>query len=231
MKHCVITGANRGIGLELVRTYLARDEWHVHACCREPDKAEALRDLVPANLGRITLHRLEVTDQKAVEALARDLSDLPFGLLINNAGIKGGEHQALNDMDYDAWAETLTVNTIAPFRVTEALLPSLRRTPGAMVATISSQLGAMSLRGADRYAYRSSKAAVNKVMQGMAEDLRGDGITCVLFHPGWVKTDMGGENAEILAGESATGIAQTLDRLTLTDSGGFFKWNGEKHEW
>ncbi|SNY91767.1 NAD(P)-dependent dehydrogenase, short-chain alcohol dehydrogenase family [Cohaesibacter sp. ES.047] len=231
MKQCVITGSNRGVGFELVRSYLSRGDWHVHACCREPEKADALRELVTGSLGRITLHSLEVTDPASVEKLANDLSDAPIDLLINNAGIMGGDHQELDNMDFEAWAEAFAVNAIAPFRVAQALLPALRRASGAKIATISSQLGALNYKSTNRYAYCSSKAAVNKTMRIMAEQLRDDEITCVLFHPGWVKTDMGGQNAELHADESAGGIARTLERLTLADTGCFFKWNGEPHVW
>lgn len=231
MKTCVITGSNRGIGLELVRSYLHREDWHVHACCREPERADALREAVTSHLGRITLHKLDVADPQSVAALAKDLGGAPVDLLINNAGVKGGAHQTLEDMDFEDFTETLAVNTVAPLRVTQALLPSLRAAKSAQVVTISSQMGALSRPSAGVFAYRTSKAAVNKLMQGVAEELRADGIACILFHPGWVKTDMGGAHADITPKESAEGIAATIGKLTLKDTGGFFKWNGERHDW
>ncbi|PLW75883.1 SDR family oxidoreductase [Cohaesibacter celericrescens] len=231
MKHCVITGSNRGVGLELVKAYLSRDTWHVHACCREPEKADALRELVTSNLGRITLHSLDVTNAVLVQKLGEALSGQPIDLLINNAGIMGGDRQTLGDIDYDAWAHTLAVNTIAPMRIAQTLLPGLRAASNAKIVTISSQLGALSYISTGKYAYNSSKAAVNKVMKTLALELKDEGITCVLFHPGWVQTDMGGPSADITPCESAQGIADTTDRLTIADTGGFFKWNGETHPW
>ena len=171
LKNCVITGANRGVGLALVRTYLEQGGWHVHACCREPEKADALRALVTAHLGFITLHTLEVTDQASVDKLAGSLEGVPIDLLINNAGIKGGDKQSRSNMDYAAWAEVFAVNAMAPLRVSEALLPSLKAAKGAKIATISSQMGAICHKGTGQYAYRSSKAAVNKVMSIFAQEV------------------------------------------------------------
>ena len=231
MKHCVITGANRGVGLALVADYLDKGDWHVHACCRQPEKADALRELVTSHLGRITLHTLDVLDQAEVDKLADVLKDQPIDLLINNAGIMGSEHQSRSDMDYEAWAETFAVNAMAPLRVTEALLPRLKAAEGAKIATISSQMGAICHKGTGQYAYRSSKAAVNKVMSILAQEVAADGLTCILLHPGWVQTDMGGAQADITPKESARGIAATIDKATHKDNGSFFKWNGEPHGW
>ena len=231
MKHCVITGSNRGIGLELVKSYLARDGWHIHACCRSPEKAENLRSLVTENLGRMTLHALEVTDAASVQQLSARLGNIPIDLLINNAGIMGGDKQTLSNMDFDAWADTLAVNSIAPMRVAQALLPNLRAAKGAKLVTISSQMGSLARKSTGFYAYRSSKAAVNKVMQVMAEEVRADSITCIVMHPGWVKTDMGGDAADITVEESASGIAKVIDALTIEETGSFLTWEGEQHPW
>ncbi|WP_316858760.1 SDR family oxidoreductase [uncultured Cohaesibacter sp.] len=230
MKQCLITGANRGIGLELARSYLRRG-WHIHACCRNPQKAGDLHQLVADNLGKVTLHSLDVTKDVAVAALAETLKGKPIDLLINNAGIKGSDRQSLDDVDYGEWAEVFAVNTMAPLRVVQALLPNLKASDNAKIVTISSQLGALSYPGGGRYVYRSTKGAVNMVMTLLARDLKPEGITCLLFHPGWVKTDMGGEQADITARESAEGIASTTDNMGLKDTGRFLKWNGESHDW
>lgn len=231
MKHCVITGSNRGIGLELVRAYLSRPDWHIHACCREPERADALRELVTKHLGRLTLHKLDVTHQPSLDAMAARLGGQGIDLLINNAGVLGGSHQALGDMDFDGWAEVFAINSMAPMRVSQTLLPHLRASGTAKIVTISSQLGAMSYQSKGRYAYRSSKAAVNMVMKQMALDLKADGIACILFHPGWVQTDMGGAEADITPEASATSIADVIDRLSLADSGTFLNWTGVPHAW
>ena len=231
MQHCVITGSNRGIGLELVRAYLERKDWHIHACCRDPQKADALRDLVTANLGRITLHRLDVTDPVPMNETVDRLKNQPIDLLINNAGIMGQGSQSLDDMDYEAWAEVFAVNSMAPMRVVQSFLPSLRAAQNAKIVTISSQLGALSYRSDGRYAYRSSKAAVNMVMKMMAEELEPEGIACILFHPGWVQTDMGGAAADITPRESAQHMASVIDQITLSETGAFLNWDGKPHDW
>lgn len=231
MKQVIISGSNRGIGLELVRAYLTRPDWHIHACCREPERADDLRQLVTSHLGRITLHKVDVTDQASLDALINRLEGRAIDLLINNAGILGGSRQSLEEMDYDAWAEVLAVNTIAPMRVTQSLLPNLRAADGARIVTISSQLGALSYQSKGRYAYRSSKAAVNMVMKQMADELKPEGILCMLFHPGWVQTDMGGAEADITPQDSARQMADVIDCLTIKDTGSFLNWTGKPHDW
>ncbi|WP_114007681.1 SDR family oxidoreductase [Cohaesibacter intestini] len=235
MKHCIITGSNRGIGLELTRAYLDRPDWHIHACCRAPEKADDLRQLVTNHLGRVTLHKADVTDQASLDAMAGRLEGQAIDLLINNAGIMGGDRQSIDDMDYDAWSHVFAVNSMAPMRVVQSLLPNLkaaaRETDGAKIVTISSQLGALSYQSKGRYAYRSSKAAVNMVMKLMAADLKPENIACILFHPGWVQTDMGGVEADITPQDSARQMADVIDRLTLEDTGSFLNWTGDPHDW
>jgi len=191
METVLITGANRGIGLELTRQYLKK-QTRVLATCRSPEAARSLSELQKSNPETLRLFPLEVTDEHSVKALSESIRGEAIDVLINNAGISGGEHQDIQDMDYSRWALTFAVNTIAPFRVTVALLDNLRRSRRPRVITLSSQLGSM-LRPTftGNYAYRSSKAAVNKVMQGLAVDLRPENIIVCPVHPGWVQTDMG----------------------------------------
>jgi len=231
METVLITGANRGIGLELTRQYLKKQA-RVLAACRTPETAQSLSELKHSNPETLQVYPLEVTDEHSVKTLAESVRIETIDVLINNAGISGGEHQDLKEMDFSRWALTLAVNTISPFRVTVALLDNLRRSRKPRVITLSSQLGSM-LRetSAGYYAYRSSKAAVNKVMQGLAVDLRPENIIVCPVHPGWVQTDMGGSKADLTVGESASGLIRLIDRLKLSDSGHFLKWNGEEHPW
>jgi NAD(P)-dependent dehydrogenase (short-subunit alcohol dehydrogenase family) len=226
--HILITGANRGIGLEFVRQYAAAGET-VHACCRDPGKAAELK----AVAGDVHVHALDVTDQASVDRLAAELKDAALHLLINNAGVYGGrDGQSLETMNFDAWAEVLAINTIAPLRVIKAFLPHLRKAGrGAKVMTISSQMGSFSRPAPGSIAYRSSKAAVNKVMQLVALDLGKDSIIACPLHPGWVRTDMGGQGADIDVEQSVAGLRQTINRLTHKDSGRFFQWDGKALEW
>ena len=230
MPSVLITGANRGIGLELVRLF-AQNAWRVFACCRAPEKAADLLQLAADFKGNMTVHSLEVTDSLSIDALAQSLKEETLDLLVNNAGIMGGERQGVQEMDFGAWEETFRVNTIAPFRIFQGFLPNLKRSSAPKVATISSQMGSLSRESAGAYAYRSSKAAVNKVMQTLACEMAMENFIITLFHPGWVKTDMGGAHADITASESAAGLYEKMSNLEPGDNGKFFIWNGEEHPW
>jgi NAD(P)-dependent dehydrogenase (short-subunit alcohol dehydrogenase family) len=155
----------------------------------------------------------------------------PVDVLINNAGIYGSRSDSSREVDLGTFAEVLAVNTIAPIRVARAFLPQLRQSTTPRILTISSQMGALSGSASGSIAYRTSKAAVNKAMQVVASDLRADGIAVAVAHPGWVQTDMGGGGADITAQESARGLVALIDRLTLTDTGQFFRWDGTTHPW
>ena len=229
METVLITGANRGIGFELTRQYLTRGA-QVIATCRDPDTAHDLQDMGVHN-DRLLIAPLDVRDQTSVDALAQTIDRKPLDIVINNAGVMGGDHQRLDDMDYDAWTETLETNTIAPFRVAAALVPNLKQTPRPRLITVSSQMGSLNRQSTGAYIYRSSKAAVNKVMQVMSLELRSDGIIVCPVHPGCVRTDMGGPSADISVEESVRGLTCLISRLTIEDSGKFFQWNGEEHAW
>jgi len=151
--------------------------------------------------------------------------------LINNAGVIGGDRQSVGDIDYAAWLSTFRVNTLAPMQLTTALKANLCRSTRPRVVTISSQMGALSRKSRGAFAYRSSKAAVNKVMQVLALEWEEDSIVCCLVHPGWVRTDMGGPKADIDVAESASGIVTLIDKLSMDETGKFFCWNGEEHAW
>ncbi|WP_186396018.1 SDR family oxidoreductase [Stappia sp. TSB10GB4] len=226
----VVTGANRGIGLELVRRFLADGAWRIHAACRAPESAMALADLAAGHPDRLTVHPLDVTDAGSVAAFAEALGEAPVDLLINNAGVLN-PHQALDDLDFATRERELQVNTLAPMRMAVALRSQLRRAANPRIVTISSQMGSLARPRGGSYAYRSSKAAVNKAMQGLAIDLEADGICVVVMHPGWVRTSMGGGSAEIDPQESAAGIFSVATRLSMADTGSFLQWNGEIHPW
>ena len=230
MSNVLITGSNRGIGLALTRLYAQRGDT-VFACCRTPTKADELQAL--ASNHSVDVVALDVGDEGSVAALASHLADTPIDILINNAGVKGGEpeQQTAVRMDFSAWAEAFNVNSMGPARVMQALLPALERSENPKVMNITSQLGALSLDLPFSLAYSASKAALNKFMRLAAIELKPQGIAIGLIHPGWVKTDMGGPGAQITPAESAAGIARVIDQLSLDNTGGFWKWNGSRHEW
>ncbi|MEM7077640.1 MAG: SDR family oxidoreductase [Pseudomonadota bacterium] len=229
MDSVLITGANRGIGLELAKRYAASGA-RVFATCRIPQQAQALRALA-ADAANVSVHALEVTDGAAVDALRAELADVSLDVLINNAGIMGGERQGVSDMDYAAWAEAFAVNTMAPFRLLAALRGNLQRASRPRAVTLSSQMGSLARKSAGAHAYRSSKAAVNKVMQVLALELQADGIIVCPVHPGWVRTDMGGQSASISVEESAQGLIDLIDGLEMAHSGRFWTWDGTEHPW
>ncbi len=228
MTTVLITGTNKGVGLELTKLYAGRGDT-VLACCRDPEAATELA----AVAGDVEVHGVVVGDDASVKTLSTVLGGRPIDLLINNAGTVGPDAAAQNSytMDFDGWADTFNVNTMGPVRVLHAVMENLKAAGAAKVMTVTSQMGALSLDVVMVHAYCASKAAVNKFMRLAAIDLKQDGIAVGLVHPGWVRTDMGGPNAELSAAESAAGVAAVCDQLSLENSGGFWKWTGETHDW
>ncbi len=228
MSTVLITGANRGVGLEMVKCYAARGD-KVLACCRAPAAATALQ----AVTGDVAIIELQVTDGASVAALSAALEGTTIDILINNAGALGPDYadQTAYTMDFDGFAEVFAVNSIAPVRTMQALLPNLRASANAKVVNITSQMGAIGLDMTMGYAYCASKAALNKFMKLAAIELGKEGINVCLIHPGWVKTDMGGPDADITAQQSAEGIVKTVDKLSAKTNGSFWKWNGDVHMW
>lgn len=225
MPTLLVTGANRGIGLALLRTFAA-EGWRIHACCRQPDKAKDLK----AVAGDIRVHRLDVTDGLRVAGLARELADEPVDILINNAGVYG-PRTGFGETDYDDWSKVLAVNTLAPLRLVERFVEHVGRSGRKLIVNVSSRMGSVSQNAGGAYVYRSSKAALNSVTKGLAADLAERGITVVAVHPGWVQTDMGGAGADISAETSAAGLRRVIDGLTPEDSGRFLNYDGEEIPW
>ncbi|MEI7875027.1 MAG: SDR family oxidoreductase [Alphaproteobacteria bacterium] len=223
MSTVLITGAARGLGLDFVKQYAARG-WRVHACAREPD---ALKGIA----GDVQAHRLEVTDYAAVAALARTLSGEAIDVLINNAGIAGREATVLGSIDPVVWRQTFEVNTLAPLMIAEAFVEHVARSQGRKLIAISSRLGSIGLADSGRYAYRASKAALNMEWKGLSKDLAGKGVICVVLHPGWVQTDMGGTAATLTIEQSVPAMVKVIDGLKPADSGRFLNYDGAELPW
>lgn len=232
MPTVLITGTNRGIGLEFVRQY-AMNGWRVHACCRNPASADALNRLAAQYPDRISIHALDVVDHPQIEQLAETLSTESIDLLINNAGVYPPTHgDAFGETDYDAWQYAFAVNTMAPLKMAEAFFRQVARSQIKTIVTITSKMGSIAdNRGGGSYIYRSSKAAVNIVMKSLSIDLSGKQITAILLHPGWVKTDMGGPGALISAEQSVAGMRRVIDNLKAEDSGKFYAFDGQIVPW
>ncbi len=223
-KTVLVTGANRGLGLEFARQY-AGAGWTVIATARSPESAPELNAL------GVRVMQLDVTDQASIDGLTRDLKGASIDLLINNAGIfpRSG---SLAETDFADVARTYEVNTIGPMRVTRALLPNLRSGEMKTVVSITSGLGSIADNTGGRfYGYRESKAALNMFTRSMAAELRDDGFTCVVISPGWVQTDMGGPEANLKPEESITGMRAVIAKLTPADTGTYWNYNGETMPW
>jgi len=223
MTTVVITGAGRGIGLALARSYVAAGATVIRTLRDPAASAEpALGEVLP----------LEVADAGSVAALAEALADRPIDVLINNAGIIGPQGPSSLDTDFDGFLDTLKINTLGPLRVTQALLPNLRLSKHApRVAIISSRMGSLSYAKSDDIAYRASKAAVNKIAQALATDLAPEGIAVASIHPGWVRTDMGGADADIDPVTSAEGVKAVIDGLSVANTGRFWNYDGTERAW
>ena len=219
MTTVLITGANRGIGLEFAKQYAAEGA-HVIACCRAPNKAEALNALAKTAGAEVMV--LDVTSPKSVAGLKSALAGRPIDIVINNAGVGGPRNEAKGTIDFDAWVETLKTNSVAPMLVSLALHDNLKAGKLKKLITITSMMGSIANHGGGAYAYRASKAAVNSVMHGLSKDWAKDGIVVGIYHPGWVKTDMGGEGATL---DIPTGARTSVMLATLPPegpSGGYF---------
>jgi NAD(P)-dependent dehydrogenase (short-subunit alcohol dehydrogenase family) len=226
MPTVLITGANRGIGLELARQYAA-DGWSVIATCRALKDAGELKKIK----GEMQIEVLEVSDQKQVKALAKKLKDVAIDVLLNNAGMLTG-YEAFGKTDTESWLQTLHVNTVAPLQIAEAFIEQVARSDQKKIVSITSGMGSIG-RGPDggAYAYRSSKAALNMVMATAANDLKSRKVSVAVISPGWVKTDMGGPSASITPKTSADGIRKVIAKLGTKTSGHFFNYSGEEIPW
>ena len=225
MTTILITGAGRGIGFELAKQALDKG-WKVIGSVRS---VEAQRQLAQ-ELPQMAVLNFDVTDHKAVEKVANAFHS-PIDILVNNAGIIGASPQSTLEMDFEGFAKTLEVNVLAPLKIVQTFLPLLRESVNPKIINISSKMGRMEFASSDRIAYRASKAALNKVTQGLATDLRGYGISVIAMHPGWVQSDMGGPSADITPAESAAGILNVAEELTIEDTGRFIDWDGTSRVW
>lgn len=231
MPSALITGASRGLGLEFARQYLA-DGWQVYAACRGPASASELRRLAGVNDDKLRILAMDVTDPPSIHEAAIELDGQAIDLLLNNAGIIGPRGQTIGNIDYEAWAEVLAVNTMGPMRVSEAFVEHVARSDRKLIVTLTSGMGSIADNSSGgSILYRSSKAAVNMVMRSLAIDLAPRGITCVVVNPGWVRTDMGGLNANLQPAKSVRALRRVIATLGPKQSGKFFNHTGREYPW
>lgn len=231
MSTVLVTGANRGLGLEFARQYAA-EGWQVIAACRAPDGATDLQRLAAESGGRIRILEMNVTDTASVRVAAAGLKGEAIDLLLNNAGVGGPPGQQLGSLDYAAWARVLDTNSLGPMRVVEAFLENVAKSRMKQIVTITSGMGSIEDNtSGGRYANRSSKAAVNMVMKSLSVDLAPRGISCVVMNPGWVRTDMGGSGGKLSPAESIRAMRSVIAALKPEDSGKFLNYTGKPYPW
>lgn len=228
----VVTGANRGLGLEFVRQLVARGE-SVIATTRSIEKADALR-AVGGQSGRVQVIALDVTDQESIAGLGSRVEAAggrAVDVLINNAGVSSTS-KSVTQLDAAEMQRVFMVNSIAPLLVSKALLPQLRLGARKRIVQITSQLGSIANNtGGSTYAYRASKSALNQLNRCLANELAPEGFTCLAVHPGWVRTDMGGPNAHLSPEESVRAILKTIDEATIANNGAFVNYDGATLPW
>lgn len=224
----LITGANRGIGLEFARQY-AEAGWKVIACCRDLKQATGLQELVNT-YPDIKTYALDVADFSAIEALAAELKDVKIDVLINNAGVY--PHSDLDHADPEQWLHAFKVNSMAPFKMATAFAPNLAVGQLKKLVTLSSKMGSLDDNtSGGSYIYRTSKVAANMVMKSLAIDLKPYGISVAALHPGWVQTEMGGPDALIDTRVSVSGLRNVIEHLNLANSGQFIAYDGKVINW
>jgi len=230
MTTVLVTGANRGLGLELVRQYAA-DGAQVIACCRDPQSADALGRIAKASDGRVRILPLDVADAESVATLKAVLDEEPIDILINNAGVGGPREQSAGKIDAGGWLAAFLVNAMAPVLIAQALHDNLVRGREKKLVAITSQLGSTANNGGGRYVYRSTKAALNNAMRGLSRDWAGEGIAVGIFHPGWVRTDMGGKGAPLTPDASVSGLRRRIAELSPATSGAYRDYAGAELPW
>lgn len=224
----LITGANRGIGLEFTKQY-AQDGWNVLACCRDIQHASTLQALSKTHVN-IRILSLDVENFAQIDALALQLKNEKIDVLINNAGVYPESN--LGDADTEAWLEAFKINSIAPLKMATAFAAHVANSELKKIATLSSKMGSMSDNtSGGSYIYRSTKTALNMVMKSLSIDLQPAGVAVVTLHPGWVLTDMGGSNALIDTQTSVAGLRKVIASLNMGNTGKFIAYDGKNIAW
>ena len=230
MSTVLITGTNRGIGLEFTKQYLARGD-RVIATCRDAAAATELSRLQDSN-ENLEVRQLDVASDASMQEFVKQLNGEAIDIFINNAGVYGPANVGFGEVDAQAWASVLHVNSIAPLILSQLLMPNLHLGKDKKMLYLTSKMGSIADNGGGgSYIYRSSKTALNSVIKSLSIDLAGDGFSAAVLHPGWVLTDMGGPNALIDTKTSVSGMLQVIDKLDQANSGSFFNYDGSIIPW
>lgn len=239
MPTVLLTGASRGIGLEFVRQYAA-DGWRIHACARDPDSAAGLQALAAQAAGNVIVHALDVSDFAAIDALARRLQGVPVDVLLNCAGWMGSRSadrggvsvDQFGNSDYAEWDTMFRVNSFAPMKMAEAFVGHVAAGEQRRIVSLTSRMGSIGDNSSGGYyAYRASKAALDAITRSQAIDLAKHGILAVVVHPGWVRTDMGGDKAPLEPATSVRAMRKLIAQLTPEKTGRFWNYDGKELPW
>ena len=230
MTTIMITGANRGIGLELVRQYCNRN-YQVIGTYRDETTSEELISM-SRNLDNLKVYSLDVSSDQSLKDFSSKLGETPVDIFINNAGVYGPRDSSFNNVDEKKWIPVFQTNAIAPLLLTQLIIDNLRNGSQKKLIYITSKMGSIDdNKSGGAYIYRSSKTALNSVVKSISVDLAKDGMKVALLHPGWVRTDMGGPNGLIDTTASVSGMTEVIDSLSQSDSGCFFNYDGSKIPW
>ncbi len=227
MKQILVTGANRGLGFEFVKQYLV-DGNYVIALSRKPEILQSLKDQLP---DRLKILSVDLTDFETLEKCATELQGERIDILINNAGVFG-EEQSFENINFESWQKVMQLNVFVPTKIVQTFLPHVLNGKDKKIINITSRMGSIDDNtSGGYYIYRSSKTALNMVTKSLAVDLGKHGVTVIAMHPGWVQTDMGGNNAPLQPEESISGIRKVIENLKNSQNGKFLEFSGMELPW
>lgn len=234
----LITGANRGIGLEFVKQLLQREDYYIIACCRTPEKADVLQQLQSTNESKITIHKLEMTSDADIESISKSVGQKPIDLLILNAGVHGERVQttkksrALGTLTRSDMMNVYNVNVVGAMLLVQALYENIKRSSRKQIIGMSTGYASISDCGSNTAVpYRCSKAALGMALQAVAKDADNGGVHTMLIAPGWVKTDMGGKDARLTPTQSVQQMLTVIDDYEKRNNGGFYLYSGDEFPW
>ena len=231
MKNILITGANRGLGLGLVKKYLENNE-KVFCTTRNISKSKELKLLKEKHTNSLEICELDLLDKDSPNILSNFLENEPIDLFINNAGVIGKSAQHFKSVSLDSWLEVLKVNLIAPLLITQSIIKNIEKSSEKKIYILSSKVGSIEdNKSGGMYVYRSSKTALNQIVKSLSIDLKPLGISVISLHPGWVRTDMGGLNALISVEESVNGMVGVISNTNIFNSGKFINYDGTEIPW
>ena len=231
MKNVLITGANRGLGLGLVKKYLENNE-KVFCTTRNISKSKELKLLKEKHTNNLEICELDLLDKDSPNILSNFLVNKPIDLFINNAGVIGQSAQHFKSISLNPWIEVLKINLIAPLLITQSIIKNIEKSSEKRIYILSSKVGSIEdNKSGGMYVYRSSKSALNQIVKSLSIDLKPLGISVISLHPGWVRTEMGGPNALISVEESVNGMFGVISNTNIRNSGQFINYDGTQIPW